>query len=159
VDVLVERGGSCVTVLDLSASALARVRARLGERAPRVTWIEADVTAEWPVPSVGVWHDRAVFHFLTEAEDRARYVARVRQAVRPNGSVVIATFALDGPERCSGLPVRRYSAELLAEELGSGFELAESEHERHRTPSGGEQLFCYSRFRRREGDTPHPRTG
>lgn len=118
--------------------------------ANQVSWIEADVTAdEWAVPSVDIWHDRAVFHFLIEAEDRARYAARVRQAVKPGGSVVIATFAPDGPERCSGLPVRRYDAEGLRAELGEGFALEDTIADAHRTPAGTVQSFNYSRFVRR----------
>lgn len=145
-DHLVARHLGCVTVLDVSATALARARARLEEAADRVTWIEADVTGSWTVPVVDVWHDRAVFHFLTEAPDRARYVARVREAVKPGGSVVIGTFAPDGPERCSGLPVRRYDSAGLAAELGKGFALVETVPERHRTPSGAVQSFNFGRF-------------
>jgi hypothetical protein len=133
-------------VLDVSGAALARAGARLGGASARVTWIEADVTGEWSVPRVDIWHDRAVFHFLIESDDRARYVARLKQAVKLHGSVIMATFALDGPERCSGLPVQRYSAETLGAEIGTAFELAETVNERHRTPSGAEQSFCYARF-------------
>jgi SAM-dependent methyltransferase len=146
VDHLLARGLSCVTVLDVSGAALARARTRIGADAARVTWIEADVTAGWPVPRVDIWHDRAVFHFLVEPDDRARYVARLRQAVKPHGSVIIATFALEGPEKCSGLPVRRYSSETLSAEIGAGFDLVDTMDERHRTPFGTEQSFCYSRF-------------
>ena len=103
-DFVLEKGVGCVYVLDISGAALARARARLGEHARRVTWLEADVTADWQVPSVDIWHDRAVFHFLTSAGDRARYIARLRTALRTGGSAIIATFAPDGPDRCSGLP-------------------------------------------------------
>jgi hypothetical protein len=151
VDHLVARGQSCVTVLDISSVALARAKTRLGTEQARVTWIEADVTGEWPVPRIDIWHDRAVFHFLVEADDRARYIARLRHAVTSQGTVIIATFALDGPERCSGLPVRRYSAEMLRAEIGTGFKLVETSNERHRTPFGTEQSFCYSRFTRVAG--------
>jgi hypothetical protein len=113
-----------------------------------VTWIEADVTDEWPVPAVDIWHDRAVFHFLIRSEDRSRYVAHLRQSVKAHGTVIIAAFALDGPERCSGLPVQRYSGKTLGAELGVGFELVETVSEAHRTPLGAVQSFCYSRFRR-----------
>ena len=113
-----------------------------------MTWIEADVTGEWDVPAVDMWHDRAVFHFLTDSDDRRRYVAHLRRAVRSCGVVVMATFALDGPEKCSGLPVVRYSSETLNAELGSAFRLAESVNEAHHTPSGGTQSFCYTRFTR-----------
>ena len=147
-DHLVTRGVQCVTVLDISGAALALARARLGSGQARVTWIEADVTDEWPVPAVDIWHDRAVFHFLIGSEDRSRYVAHLRQAVKPHGTVIIAAFALDGPERCSGLPVQRYSGETLGAELGVGFELVETVSEAHRTPLGAVQSFCYSRFHR-----------
>jgi SAM-dependent methyltransferase len=146
VDHLVARALHCVTVLDISGAALARARARVGTEQRRVTWIEADVTDEWPVPAVDIWHDRAVFHFLVEPEDRARYVAHLTRAVKPHGMVIIATFALDGPERCSGLPVQRYSAEMLAAEMGTEFELAETVNERHQTPFGTVQSFGYNRF-------------
>jgi hypothetical protein len=146
VDHLVAKGLSCVTVLDISGAALARAQARLGVEQARVRWIEADVTAGWPVPQVDIWHDRAVFHFLVESADRARYVAHLRHAVKRQGTVIIATFALDGPERCSGLPVQRYSAEMLGAEIGTDFALVDTAHVRHRTPVGTEQSFCYSRF-------------
>jgi SAM-dependent methyltransferase len=133
-------------VLDISAAALTRAQARLGPAKTRVAWIEADVTAEWPVPQVDIWHDRALFHFLIESDDRACYVTHLKRAVKPGGSVVIATFALDGPERCSGLPVQCYSASTLGVEIGKDFELAKTAHERHHTPFGTEQSFCYSRF-------------
>jgi len=146
VDRLVSGGLRCVTVLDVSAAALARARARLGEQAVRVKWIEADVTGPWSVSRVDVWHDRAVFHFLIEAEDRARYVAHVRDAVKCGGTVIIATFSPDGPERCSGLPVCRYDAAGIGAELGEGFTLVETVADAHRTPTGTVQSFSYSRF-------------
>ena len=145
-DHLLARGLTCVTVLDVSGAALARAKARLGAGALRVAWIETDVTAEWPVPEVDIWHDRAVFHFLVEPADRARYLVRLKRAVKRHGTVIMATFAPDGPDRCSGLPVQRYSAETLGAEIGRAFELAETVNERHLTPFGTEQLFCYSRF-------------
>lgn len=146
VDHLVARGLRCVTVLDVSAAALARARARLGDRAHRVTWIEADVTGSWTARQVDIWHDRAAFHFLTEAEDRQRYVEHVRHLVKPGGTMIIGTFAPQGPERCSGLPVRRYDAAALRAELGEGFTLVETVTDAHRTPSGTVQPFSYSRF-------------
>ncbi len=109
-------------------------------------WIEADVTGPWVASQMNIWHDRAVFHFLTEAEDRARYVARVRDVVTVGGTVIIAAFAPDGPERCSGLPVRRYDAAGIGAELGGGFTLVEAVAEAHRTPAGVVQSFSYSRF-------------
>jgi hypothetical protein len=106
------------------------------------------VTGEWPVPQVGVWHDRAVFHFLTSVDDRSRYVWRLRQAVKTGGHAIVATFALDGPVSCSGLPVVRYSSERLAEELGADFFVVDSRAEKHETPFGTVQPFCWTLFRR-----------
>lgn len=146
VDGLVTRGVTCITVLDVSGAALARARARLAERAGLVNWVEADVTTGWTAPSADIWHDRAVFHFLTDADERRRYADRLRGAVKPGGSAIIATFADDGPERCSGLPVVRYSPESLSAELGAGVELRETVRETHRTPSGAAQSFVYCRF-------------
>jgi len=146
VDHLVSRGLRCLTVLDLSAAALARARARLGEPADRVRWVQADVTGPWAVSPVDIWHDRAVFHFLTEVEDRVRYVSHLRSAVKAGGTVIIATFAPDGPDRCSGLPVRRYDACGIGAELGEGFTLMDTVSEAHRTPTGAVQSFGYSRF-------------
>ena len=146
VDHLVSRGLRCVTVLDVSAAALARARARLGDQADRVRWIEADVTGPWTAPPVDIWHDRAVFHFLTEAEDRGRYVAHLRDVVTRGGTAIIGTFAPDGPERCSGLPVCRYNAAGIGAELGPGFTLVETVTDSHRTPTGAVQAFSFSRF-------------
>jgi len=144
VDTLLEAGWQDLTVLDISGAALAHARARLGPAATRIRWVEADVTAWAPEAGrYGLWHDRAVLHFLTTPETRARYVERLRTALRPGGWAVIATFAPDGPERCSGLPVRRYDAELLLETLGDGFELVEERRETHRTPAGAEQRFAW----------------
>jgi SAM-dependent methyltransferase len=148
VDGLLEAGFTDVTVLDLSGAALASSRARLGARASSVQWTEADVTrADLPPRSFDLWHDRAVFHFLTDRADRLAYLRVLRHALRPGGHVVIATFAEDGPERCSGLPVRRYAPAQLHAELGSDFELLASEREAHVTPAGAVQRFQYSLFR------------
>jgi SAM-dependent methyltransferase len=148
VDALIERGFSAVTVLDLSEAALATAKARLGARAKRVQWVAGDVTIWEPRQSYDIWHDRAAFHFLTEARDRAAYQSRLRQAVRPGGHAIIATFALDGPERCSGLPVMRYDAASLAEMLGEDFVLVEARGHRHTTPWRSMQQFQFSIFRR-----------
>ncbi len=118
VDHLVARGYADVTVLDLSAAALAAARSRMGEAADRVTWIAADVTQWEPSRSYDVWHDRAAFHFLNAPEDQPAYVARLSRALRPGGHAIIGTFALDGPERCSGLAVSRYDAERLGRNAG-----------------------------------------
>jgi len=143
------RGLDCLAVLDVSGEALHHARARVGTHAQVVTWIEADVTAGWSLKPMDIWHDRAVFHFLVAPEDRERYRAHLRETLKPRGSVIIATFALDGPDTCSGLPVVRYSADTLASELGDDFQLADSQPWRHVTPWGTSQSFQYSRFRRR----------
>ncbi|HKV51249.1 MAG TPA: class I SAM-dependent methyltransferase [Gemmatimonadaceae bacterium] len=144
VDGLLGAGYRSVTVLDLSASALELARWRLGVASQDVKWSEADVLlAELPPSHFDVWHDRAVFHFLTSAADRARYVEQVRMSVKAGGHVLVATFADDGPIRCSGLPVARYSAGALHHEFGSAFRLLESVREEHVTPSGSKQAFVY----------------
>jgi len=149
VDALLAEGFEAVSVLDLSDAALSAARARLGGRAAKVTWIVADVTTWEPTQAYDLWHDRAALHFLTDAVDRAAYVARLAKALRPGGHAVIGTFALDGPERCSGLPVVRYDAASLATLLGPDFALVETRAHAHRTPTGGAQRFQFSLFRRR----------
>jgi len=149
VDDLLAAGYLDVSVLDVSEAALEISRGRLGTDAARVKWMRADVRrAQLDEGAYAVWHDRAVFHFLTDAADRVVYVEQVRRAVRPGGYVLVATFAEDGPEYCSGLPVVRYSAEGLHSEFGTDFQLVRSEHEDHRTPAGGEQSFLYCLCRR-----------
>ncbi len=148
VDALVAEGFAAITVLDVSEKALATAKARLGPQCAGVQWIVADVTAWEPSQTYDVWHDRAAFHFLTEPEDRAAYVERILRAVRPGGHVIIGTFAPDGPERCSGLPVVRHDAASLAKILGPGCELIESRNQAHQTPMGATQRFQFSRFRR-----------
>jgi SAM-dependent methyltransferase len=144
VDGLLDDGYRSVTVLDLAGAALEIARRRLGERAARVTWIESDVlTAPLSGQGYAVWHDRAVFHFLTDPRDRERYVAKAYDAVRPNGHVIVASFAPDGPTRCSGLDVVRYSPETMHAQFGPAFRLLESVGEEHRTPSGATQAFVY----------------
>jgi SAM-dependent methyltransferase len=149
VDDLLERGYLNVTVLDLSARALALARERLGPRAATVHWLAADVTqAELPAHHFEFWHDRAVFHFLTEEAARRRYVAAVRHALKPNGHIVVATFGLSSPDRCSGLPVARYSAEGIHEQFGNEFRKVGDSSEIHHTPWGAEQefVYCYCRM-------------
>ena len=149
VDDLLVRGITDVTVLDISSQALAAAKARLGEQAKRVTWIEADVTQiQLPSASYDLWHDRAVFHFLIDAEDRRRYVATMREALKPGGHAIVATFSLPGPPRCSGLDVVRYSPDTLQAELGSSFRLVEAVEEDHKTPSGAVQKFVCARFQK-----------
>lgn len=144
VDGLLAAGYRNVTVLDLSSAALAEARRRLGPAGAAVNWLEADVLeADLPQRAFDVWHDRAVFHFLTAGTDRARYLAQVRRAVQPGGHLLVATFAQDGPTRCSGLPVARYTPGALHQEFGAGFRLLESVREEHVTPSGTKQAFVY----------------
>lgn len=148
VDHLLDAGFQHVTVLDISVEALERVQQRLGQRAGSVTWLEADITqTTLPHHQYEVWHDRAVFHFLTEPQDRQRYVNAVLEAVRPGGHVIVATFASDGPERCSGLEVARYDSQSLHSEFGTDFELLDSTREEHQTPFGTQQkfIYCYCR--------------
>jgi SAM-dependent methyltransferase len=149
IDALVENGFRDVTVLDLSDAALMAAKARLLSRADQVQWVVADVT-EWEPHGLiyDIWHDRAAFHFLTEERDRMAYVKRLIKAVKPGGHAIIATFAPDGPERCSGLPVQRYDAESLRRVVGGAFELIETLRHEHRTPWGSEQHFQFSLFRR-----------
>lgn len=151
IDDLLDAGYHDLTVLDISATALAGTRTRLSARAGNVRWIEADIRdAPLPKARYSVWHDRAVFHFLTAPADRARYVAQVHRAVRSGGCVVVATFAEDGPTRCSGLEVKRYSPEALHAEFGAPFRLMASEREEHITPGGALQLFTYCLCRMNE---------
>lgn len=142
VDELVREGYRDLTVLDLSAAALAVAKLRLETDA--VHWLEGDITrVELPVKRFDIWHDRAVFHFLTDSSDRIAYVEQVMRAVRPGGHVIIATFAEDGPEKCSGLPVMRYRPESLHAEFGDAFLLLDYTNEAHHTPSGKVQQFVY----------------
>ena len=150
VDSLLDEGFA-TTVLDISEKALATSRDRLGSRATGVSWIVADVTTWHPDKIYDIWHDRAAFHFLTEPSGRAAYAACVRSAVRPGGHGIIGTFAPDGPERCSGLPVTRHDAVSIGAVLGPSFELIESRRHDHRTPGGATQRFQFSRFQRQSG--------
>lgn len=144
VDDLLDAGMRHVAVLDISAAALDAARGRLGARAAQVQWIEGDITSVELAPaSVDVWHDRAVFHFLTDAGDRAAYVRQVRRALKPGGHVIVAAFAPDGPPECSGLPVARYAPGELHAQFGDAFELVRHESEEHHTPSGAIQHFVY----------------
>lgn len=149
VDDLLDAGYRHLTVLDLAESALAVSRARLGALAQSVQWIAADITrAELPAARYDVWHDRAVFHFLTDPADRARYVEQVLKSVKPGGHVIIAAFGPGGPLQCSGLDVVRYAPDALHAEFGAPFRLLGHETEIHRTPGGGEQEFVYCYCRR-----------
>lgn len=151
VDHLLARGYQDLTVLDLSAKSLEHARHRLGPDARRVAWVVADVTEFVPTRRFAVWHDRAAFHFLTDAADRRRYVQVLEAALEPGGQAIIAAFAPDGPERCSGLDIVRYDADTLAAVLGGRFRLLEERRESHRTPQGREQRFGFYRFRHGTG--------
>jgi 2-polyprenyl-3-methyl-5-hydroxy-6-metoxy-1,4-benzoquinol methylase len=148
VDDLLNEGYGDISVLDVSEQAIATTKARLGQHTSRVTWIIADVTAWEPERAYDLWHDRAAFHFLTEPADRQAYVERLLKALRPGGHAIISTFALDGPERCSGLPIVRYGAASLGGILGPSFELAETRNHEHHTPMDRIQRFQFSWFRR-----------
>jgi ubiquinone/menaquinone biosynthesis C-methylase UbiE len=144
VDGLLDSGYRDITVLDLAPAALAGAQERLGERAAAVRWIVGDVLdPPLPAATYAVWHDRAVFHFLTDARDRARYIAHTQRVVRPGGHVIVASFGPDGPSRCSGLDVMRYSPEGLHAQFGDDFRLLDSVREDHRTPAGSVQAFVY----------------
>lgn len=146
---LLDDGYGNLSSLDISGIALKTAQTALKERAALVTWIEADVLElEFEKGSFDVWHDRAVFHFLTDESDRSRYVQQARDALTPGGILVIATFAEDGPLKCSGLDVMRHSPLTLGSTLSTDFELVESERELHTTPSGATQAFTYGVFRR-----------
>jgi SAM-dependent methyltransferase len=148
VDKLLERGFEDITVLDLSAKALAETRIRLGDKAKGVEWIVADVTQWQPSENYDVWHDRAAFHFLTSRREQTAYIQRLKAALRLGGHAIIGTFALDGPDKCSGLPVARHSAESVGALLGGDFALIDSRRHEHKTPWGVVHHFQFSTFRR-----------
>jgi trans-aconitate methyltransferase len=147
VDHLLAAGFTDVTVLDIASTALAQARTRLGAKAACVQWIAADITTWQPTRRYVVWHDRAVFHFLVDPALRARYLDSLRAALAPGGHVVIATFGPEGPTRCSGLDVQRYSTETLSAAFGSAFRLMRSQLEEHVTPAGKRQQFLYCWWR------------
>jgi 2-polyprenyl-3-methyl-5-hydroxy-6-metoxy-1,4-benzoquinol methylase len=149
VDVLLSESFEDLTVLDVSGTALDAVRTRLAERGQHVHFVQADLLDWEPVRTFDVWHDRAVFHFLTGPEDRSRYVHVAAAAVRAAGTLIVATFASDGPTHCSGLPVSRYDAGELAAEFETSFDLVHSEREEHCTPAGVVQPFTWAVLRRR----------
>jgi len=154
VDALIDRGFIDVTVLDLSEAALDAARTRLGDKATRARWIAADVTEWRPTQLFDIWHDRAAFHFLTTAADQAAYVERLEKAVKPGGHVIIGTFAMNGPERCSGLPIVRHDAASLGKVLGGDFELLHTRLHDHATPWAAIQHFQFSLFRRLTSGSP-----
>jgi SAM-dependent methyltransferase len=146
VDRLCEAGYSDIGVLDVSASALAHAKNRLADKTCAVNWYEADVTGFKPPKRFALWHDRAVFHFLTSGADRDSYVSVLKKALKPGGHLIMMAFAIDGPVKCSGLDIVQYDADKMKSTLGPGFELVETGHEMHITPTGNQQKFAYFRF-------------
>ncbi len=147
VDDLVKLGYSDISVLDISKAALDLAKARVPSEC--IHWLEGDITTiDLPENRYDIWHDRAVFHFLTTSEDRQKYVGLLKKTLRSKGHIIMATFSETGPEKCSGLEVRRYSAEKLQEELGGDFKLIETHFETHRTPFNTDQSFIYCHFQK-----------
>jgi hypothetical protein len=149
VDALLSRGHRDLAVLDISPTALRLAQQRLGVAERRVAWIVADLLSWRPPRTYAVWHDRAVFHFVTADLDKDRYLATLQSATRTGSAAIFGCFAPDGPTSCSGLPVTRYSAEDLAATLGENWALVAAEQEQHRTPAGGSQPFTWAAFLRR----------
>ncbi len=148
VDSLLDMGLSDIAVLDLSENALRAAQRRLGMPGATVTWIAADITTWQAGRQFDIWHDRAVFHFLIDPADRAAYIRALSDSLSPGGHAIIATFAPDGPDKCSGLPVQRYSPDMLAATLGVQFKLLRHHHHLHQTPWGTPQAFQFSLFRK-----------
>jgi ubiquinone/menaquinone biosynthesis C-methylase UbiE len=148
IDDLLATGHSAITVIDIAEPALELLRSRLGSKSTAVNWLCGDITSiELPENAFALWHDRAVFHFLTEAPQRERYKENLYRALQPGGHLIIGTFAPEAPPRCSGLPVKRYDLELLCDTLGTAFELRRHQKEMHVTPGGVEQMYLYCEFR------------
>ena len=148
---LLDQGYRKLTVLDISGISIEKAKSQLGAESNRVKWIEADITKYSFSEQYDIWHDRAVFHFLTKTEDRKRYINSLNQALKLNGHLIMATFGLDAPPKCSGLSVVRYSPETLQNELGDNFNLVESFTDKHVTPSGVTQNFIFCRFAKHTG--------
>ena len=148
VDFLLDAGYQNISVLDIAHSAIEQAKVRLGNRADKVIWYESDITKFSTALSFDLWHDRAVFHFLKDEAERASYVSTLLNALKPGAHAIIATFGLDGPEKCSGLEVVRYSPETMAAVLGDSFQLVETSTEEHTTPRETSQSFVYCRFKR-----------
>ncbi|PCJ89197.1 MAG: SAM-dependent methyltransferase [Thiotrichaceae bacterium] len=146
VDCLLDANYQNISVLDIAHSAIEQAKLRLGRRANKVNWIQSDITQFSPTLTFDIWHDRAVFHFLCDEDDRSNYVRVLTHALKPDAQVIIATFSLDGPEKCSGLDIIRYSPETLSAAIGNTFQLVETNKEEHLTPSGTSQNFIYCRF-------------
>lgn len=149
VDDLISEGYESITVVDLSGRALEHSKSRLGDKAARVKWIEGDITnTELPANYYALWHDRAVFHFLTDERDRRKYIGKLRNSLAESGYLIIGTFSFDAPPKCSGLPVERYDVEKMKSTLGDEFKLLDSMKELHVTPGGVEQMYLYCKFKR-----------
>lgn len=148
VDHLLSQGFRNLAVLDISAKALAHSQSRLGKRAAEVEWFVEDITKFSPSRKFDVWHDRAVFHFLTDASDRKKYVANLSKALAPQGHVIISTFAIGGPDKCSNLDIVQYDEKKLQAELGENFVLRDVRHEMHTTPASKQQAFIYCHFQK-----------
>ena len=146
VDHLCAEGYEHITVLDISDNALKHTKDRLGNIAERIEWIVSDITEFEATHPIAIWHDRAVFHFLTDADDRKKYISALKKGLSPGGHLIIAAFAIGGPERCSGLEIVQYDATKMSAELGEGFQLVEQLSENHKTPSKAEQAFRYYRY-------------
>jgi ubiquinone/menaquinone biosynthesis C-methylase UbiE len=149
VDMLLEKGFQNVTVLDISEKALQYAQQRLGELEGKVKWLVSDITEFESTEKFGLWHDRAVFHFLTEKIDRDKYFARVKRSLKKGGFLILCAFAKDGPDKCSNLNVRQYDASLVREEFGEGFDLLQETSEIHQTPWGKDQKFEYFLLKRK----------
>ena len=147
-DFILDTGYNNLSVLDISHAAIEHARFRLGDRAEKITWLKQDITEFTSEVTYDIWHDRAVFHFLTDADDQASYVRAMSRALKLGAKAIIATFDLNGPEKCSGLDVVRYSAETMSDVLGDAFQLIETSTEKHITPSGSSQNFVYCCFTR-----------
>lgn len=149
VDFLCQEGYTAISVLDISENALASAKKRLDKLASRIEWFEADITEFTPPHQFSLWHDRAVFHFLSEEEDRRKYINTLKKSLRPNGHLIIAAFAIGGPTQCSGLQIVQYDSQKLESELGDEFKLVEERNEIHITPDEKEQKFAFFRFIRK----------
>lgn len=150
IDTLVKHGYKEITVLDISSSAISKAKQGLEEQAEKVKWIEANIISFEPQEKYSLWHDRAVFHFLTDKESRKKYINSMKKSLRVGGHLIIATFSTRGPKKCSGLKVQRYNSETLQLEFGDSFELLEAIEEEHITPGKVKQKFIYCHFLRRQ---------
>lgn len=148
VDRLLDSGFKQVAVLDISSAAIEATKARLGERASQVEWMVADITQAETLGKFDIWHDRAVFHFITEPDDRERYVKLLKRSLPIGGHFIVGTFAKGGPEKCSGLQIRQYDAATMQEELGQSFVPIKCSEYLHTTPSAKSQLFFFGVYKR-----------